>query len=125
MPLLQDQDRYRLLRRLAENPGATQRELAQELGVSVGKVNYCLKALIGRGLLKINNFRASGNKRAYVYYLTPKGAEEKARVTVRFLRQKMTEYEILKKEIEELRGEARATERQGRPEAMIEGAQRR
>lgn len=125
MPLLRDQDRYRLLRRLADNPGATQRELAQELGISVGKVNYCLKALIGRGLLKINNFRASGNKRAYVYYLTPKGAEEKARVTVRFLRQKMAEYEILKKEIQELRGEAQASERLDQPQAMAEGGQRR
>lgn len=125
MPLLRDQDRYRLLRRLAENPDATQRELAQELGISVGKVNYCLKALIGRGLLKINNFRASGNKRAYIYYLTPKGAEEKARVTVRFLRQKMTEYEALKKEIRELQGEAQAAAGEERPAAQFEAAQRR
>ncbi len=125
MPLLRDQDRYRLLRRLADNPGATQRELAQELGISVGKVNYCLKALIGRGLLKINNFRASGNKRSYIYYLTPKGAEEKAHVTVRFLRQKIAEYEVLKKEIRELQGEARAAAGQDRPDALLEGAQRR
>jgi EPS-associated MarR family transcriptional regulator len=104
--MLTDQDRYRILKRLAEDPDASQRELAQELGISLGKVNYCLKALIDKGLLKVNNFRTSDNKRAYMYYLTPKGIKEKAKVTVRFLQRRMAEYESLKSEIEQLKREA-------------------
>jgi EPS-associated MarR family transcriptional regulator len=104
--MLSEGDRYRILKRLADDPGASQRVLAQELGVSLGKVNYCLNALIEKGLLKVNNFRTSENKRAYMYYLTPKGMEEKARVTVRFLKRKMAEYESLKDEIHQLQVEA-------------------
>ena len=104
--MLTDKDRYQILKRLADDPDASQRALAQELGISVGKVNYCLNALIERGLLKVNNFRTSDNKRAYMYYLTPKGMKEKTRVTVRFLRRKMDEYKALASEIGELKREA-------------------
>ena len=104
--MLSDEDRYRILKRLAEDPGASQRVLAEELGISLGKANYCLQALIEKGLLKVNNFRTSGNKRAYAYYLTPTGIREKARVTVRFLRHKMAQYEALVEEIEQLKRDA-------------------
>ena len=104
--MLADEDRYRILKRLAEDPDASQRVLAGELGISLGKVNYCLNALIEKGLLKVNNFRTSDNKRAYMYYLTPKGIKEKARFTVRFLKRKIAQYESLKAEIELLRREA-------------------
>jgi EPS-associated MarR family transcriptional regulator len=114
--MLTDKDRYQILKRLADDPGASQRVLAQELGISVGKVNYCLNALIDRGLLKVNNFRTSDNKRAYMYYLTPKGMKEKTKVTVRFLQRKMDEYKALTREIEELKREAER-QRDGRPAA--------
>lgn len=104
--MLADEDRYRILKRLAEDPGASQRVLAEELEISVGKVNYCLNALIEKGLLKVNNFRTSDNKRAYAYYLTPTGIKEKACVTVRFLQLKIAQYESLKEEIEQLKREA-------------------
>ena len=96
---------YRLLKRIEAQPDITQRQLAQELGVSVGKVNYCLKALVGKGWIKISNFRNSDKKLAYAYILTPRGAAEKACITVRFLRRKMNEYEAIRTEIEELRRE--------------------
>ncbi len=104
--MLADEDRYRILKRLEDDPEASQRALAEELGISLGKVNYCLNALIERGLLKVNNFRTSDNKRAYMYYLTPKGIKEKARFTVRFLQRKVAQYESLKSEIEQLKREA-------------------
>ncbi len=104
--MLTDKERYSILTRLARDPDASQRSLAQELGVSVGKVNYCIRALLEKGLLKANSFRNSANKRAYMYYLTPKGLEEKARVTVRYLRHKMAEYENLKSEIDQLKRDA-------------------
>ena len=104
--MLTDETRYKLLRMLEANPQASQRELANALGVSVGKVNYCLNALIERGWLKARNFKNNKNKRAYMYYLTPHGFEEKARVTMRFLRQRLAEYEALSAEIEALRREA-------------------
>ena len=104
--MLADEDRYRILKRLAEDPGASQRVLAEELGISLGKVNYCLNALIEKGLLKVNNFRTSDNKRAYAYYLTPRGVKAKAQVTVRFLQRKIAQYESLKGEIELLKREA-------------------
>ncbi len=99
--------RYRLLKYLAEHPNATQRELARELGVSVGKVNYCLRALVDKGLVKVRNFRNNENKSAYVYLLTPKGIEEKVTVTFDFLRWKLEEYDLLSKEIERLTNEVR------------------
>jgi len=110
LPELDEEIRYRLLRLLESNPEISQRELAQALEISLGKANYCLKALIGKGLVKAGNFRNSRNKLAYAYLLTPRGLEEKGRVTVAFLKRKMAEYERLQREIELLRLEV---ERQG------------
>jgi EPS-associated MarR family transcriptional regulator len=112
--LLDDQTRYRLLKLLELNPEVSQRRLAEELGVSVGKVNFCLRALLDKGLLKVRNFRDSQNKLAYAYYLTPKGAKEKVRATSGFLQRKMAEYQELEREIEELRREVHATDTQRR-----------
>lgn len=103
--MLDDATRYRLLKRLHADPDVSQRALAKELGISLGKLNYCLQAVIAKGWVKAGNFTRSGNKQAYVYYLTPQGLEEKARVTVRFLKRKLQEYEALEREIEELRRE--------------------
>ena len=97
--------RYRLLKLLEEDPNISQRALAQALDISLGKTNYCLKALIDRGWVKARNFVRSQNKQGYAYYLTPKGIDEKARVTVRFLKFKVDEYEQLKKEIDRLQAE--------------------
>lgn len=91
---------------MEENPELSQRDLAKRLGVSLGKVNFCLNALVKKDSLKINNFHNSGNKLAYAYLLTPRGVEEKARMTVEFLQIKMHEYERLRAEIEELQREA-------------------
>jgi len=96
---------YRLLRLLDASPRLTQRELAREMGVSLGKVNYCVNALIEKGWVKARNFRNSNNKLAYAYLLTPRGIEQKAAITVHFLRRKVAEYESLKKEIARLRRE--------------------
>ena len=105
-PVLTDEYRYRILKLLEADPHASQRKIADELGISLGRVNFCLQALIERGLVKVNNFRSSSNKRAYLYLLTPRGIEEKARVTARFLRRKLDEYETLKRELEELQRDA-------------------
>ncbi len=83
----------------------TQRELAVELGVSLGKANYCLRALMDKGFIKARNFRNSNNKRAYFYKLTPSGIEAKGRISLAFLRRKMQEYEQLKREIDQLQSE--------------------
>lgn len=96
----------RLLRLLEANPALSQRELAQELGISVGKINYCVNALLARGWIKARNFKNSRNKLAYAYLLTPSGIEQKAALTLRFLRRKLGEYEQLHREIAELRAEA-------------------
>ncbi len=96
---------YQVLRILEQNPRISQRELASELGVSLGKVNYCLRALVDKGLLKVNNFKNSANKRAYFYVLTPRGMEAKATISVRCLQRKLAEYEALREEIEVLRGD--------------------
>ena len=95
----------KLLRHLAENPQVSQRELAEHLGVSLGKANYCLRALVETGLIKARNFKNSANKRAYLYLLTAKGLRAKAQISVRFLQQKIEEHEALYAEIEELRNE--------------------
>ena len=95
----------KLLRYLETHPQVSQRELAEHLGVSLGKANYCLKALIEKGLVKARNFRNSHNKRAYLYLLTPQGMEAKARIAARFLQRKMHEYEALKAEISDLQSE--------------------
>ena len=88
-----------LLRKLESNPEYTQRELSQEMGVSLGKVNYCMKKLIEKGWLKLTNFSRNPNKVGYAYLLTPQGMEQKARLTFEFLAIKMKEYEMLKEEI--------------------------
>ena len=96
---------YRLLRLLEAQPHLSQRELARELGISLGKINYCLGALIEKGWVKARNFRNKRDKLSYAYLLTPSGIEEKAALTVNFLRRKMAEYDALKQEIEELKRE--------------------
>ena len=96
---------YHVLKHIEANPSITQRELAKELGVSVGKVNYCLKALIDKGWIKANNFKNSNKKLAYFYILTPSGIEQKAKITMNFLKRKISDYEELKKEIEILKNE--------------------
>ncbi len=106
MPVLNDENRYKLLKLLHDNPDMNQRQIASALGLSLGKVNFCLKALIEKGLVKVGNFSKSPNKKAYVYLLTLNGLEEKTRVTVKFLRRKMEEFEQLEVEIEELKKEA-------------------
>jgi MarR family transcriptional regulator, temperature-dependent positive regulator of motility len=102
---VEDEIHYRFLKVLEENPDITQRELAATLGVSLGKANYCLRALMGRGWVKMDNFRRNPKKLGYVYLLTPKGVEEKARITMRFLRHKLQEFDALKAEIERLKSE--------------------
>lgn len=94
--------RYRLLRILSREGDLTQRRMAREMGISLGKVNYCLSELTRQGFLKIHRFRASRNKIQYIYLLTPRGLEEKARLTVAFLRRKMREHEEIKRQIQEL-----------------------
>ena len=106
LPVLTDEYRYRILKLLQADPHASQRRIADELGISLGRVNFCLQALIEKGLIKAKNFRNSANKRAYLYLLTPRGIEEKAIVTARFLRRKLDEYETLQREIEILRRES-------------------
>ena len=105
MKQLNDELRYRVLKTLERDSNISQRALAKELGVSLGKANYCLQALVEKGLVKIDNFKHSRNKLGYAYLLTPRGLEEKGRVTVRFFRRKMQEYEELELELEELRRE--------------------
>ena len=106
-----DQDtNLKLLRYLESHPQVSQREMAEHLGISLGKANYCLKALIDRGLVKARNFKNSDNKRAYLYVLTPKGIEDKARVSAAFLKRKMQEFEQLKAEIEQLEQEVKNEE---------------
>ena len=110
---LQDETHLRVLRLLENNAQMNQRELAENLGVSLGKVNYCLKALLGRGLIKMHNFRNSQNRLAYVYLLTPSGIAEKTLLTKRFLDIKLAEYEMLKQEIEALTKEVDGAVMQG------------
>jgi EPS-associated MarR family transcriptional regulator len=97
--------RFRVMRAIERDPTLSQRDLAKELGVSLGGVNYCIKALISKGAVKVENFRASDNKMRYAYVVTPEGIREKARMTGSFLRRKMREYETLKAEIEGLQDE--------------------
>ena len=104
--MLTDEYRYKILKLVETNPEISQRELAEQLGISLGKANFCLKALIEVGMLKASNFKNSKNKLGYMYLLTPKGLEEKAKVTVRFLKKKLSEFEILQNEINELKKES-------------------
>lgn len=114
---LQEDTYFRVMRILQDNPDITQRELAEKLGVSVGGLNYCLKALMEKGLVKMKNFANSKNKFGYVYVLTPTGMAEKAAITHRFLQRKMDEYEALKTEIEALRSEVSKENSQGTQKA--------
>ena len=98
--------RLDLLRKLESNPEYTQRDLSQEMGVSLGKVNYCIKKLTEKGLIKLTNFTHNPDKMSYAYLLTPSGIEEKSRLTFSFLKRKLIEYEILKKEINALKLES-------------------
>jgi EPS-associated MarR family transcriptional regulator len=109
--MLTDEYRYKILKILEANPEISQRDLARELGISLGRANFCLKALIEKGLLKATNFRNSKNKLAYMYLLTPSGIEEKSVITARFLKIKMQDYANLEAEIEELRREASQSNR--------------
>ena len=102
---MQDEIAYKLLKSIEEDPSQSQRELSLSLGISLGKLSYCLKALIDKGLVKAGNFRKNPQKQDYLYLLTPQGIEEKAKVTMRFLKRKVKDYEELKREIEELQKE--------------------
>lgn len=101
-----DSSILRVLRLLDAQPQLTQRELASEMGVSLGKANYCLRALLGKGFVKAQNFRNSPNKRGYIYLLTPEGLAAKASLTRDFLARKREEYVALRMEIERLQQEA-------------------
>ncbi len=105
MSTLQEENHLKVMRLLVENPRLSQRELAEALGVSLGKTNYCLKALMDKGLIKVQNFRSNQNKLAYAYLLTPLGIAEKTKLTAHFLRRKIAEYEGLNREIELLKRE--------------------
>jgi EPS-associated MarR family transcriptional regulator len=103
--LQKNEEVLKVIRELKENPGITQRELSSRLGISLGKVNFLIKALIQHGLIKVHNFKNSNNKIAYLYYITPKGIKEKARITYYFLKRKMKEYEDIEREIKKLTSE--------------------
>jgi EPS-associated MarR family transcriptional regulator len=105
MPILSEEHRYKLLKLLHENPEMNQREIASALGLSLGKANFCLKALIEKGMVKIQNFRQSKNKLRYAYLLTPVGVAEKSKLTAVFLRRKLAEHKVLQAEIENLKAE--------------------
>ena len=94
-------DHFEVLRKIKSKPNSSQRELANELGFSLGKLNYCLKALKEKGLIKIKNFHKNPNKIGYAYILTPKGISEKTKLTLNFMKRKMKEYDELKSEIEQ------------------------
>ena len=96
-----NQDHFEVLRKIQKKPDSTQRELAGELGFSLGKLNYCLKALQDKGLVKLKNFKKNPKKISYFYVLTPKGIAEKTNLTINFMKRKMAEYDELKKELEE------------------------
>jgi EPS-associated MarR family transcriptional regulator len=103
--VLSDELHYRILRLLEAQPDLSQRQLAKELGVSLGKTNYCVQALLRKGWIKAENFKNSHNKIGYAYLLTPEGIERKAKIAVRFLKRKTAEFEAIKREIEQLRQE--------------------
>jgi EPS-associated MarR family transcriptional regulator len=102
---------YRLLKILEGNPNLTQRRMAREMGLSLGKFNHCLKELVEKDFVKVKRFTSSDNRAAYMYPLTPQGIEEKNKVTAKFLKRKMTEFETIKQQIEELQQEVRGENR--------------
>ncbi len=126
--MLTDEYRYKILNSIEIKPTLSQRELARDLGVSLGKVNFCLQSLIRVGLIKANNFRNSQNKLSYMYLLTPSGVEAKTSITLRFLKAKIQEYEMLKVEIETLQmhvdniGRLSAKDENGRYQPQEPGA---
>ena len=99
------QNQYQILKSLEQDPHSTQRQLSNDLSVSLGKVNYCIKSLIEKGLIKVNNFRNNKNKIQYSYLLTPKGIKEKSKLTKKFLKLKISEYDALADEIEVMKNE--------------------
>lgn len=103
---MQDEITYKILKSIEEKPQQSQRELSKSLGISLGKLNYCLRALVDKGWVKARNFKENPDKAGYLYLLTPAGMEEKTKVTVRFLKRKMQEYEQIKNEIAQLQKEA-------------------
>ena len=103
---IENENVLQILREFKKSPEMSQRELSARLGISLGKVNFLINALIQRGFIKMENFKTSNNKKVYLYYLTPKGIEEKMRTTYFFLQRKMKEYERLNEEIRQLREEA-------------------
>lgn len=119
--LLQEDTYFRVLRMLQDNPDMTQREIAEKLGISTSGLNYCLKALIDKGWVKVQNFSQSKNKFGYVYVLTPQGIAEKAMLTGRFLKRKLQEYEALRAEIDMLQSESNQADPQSSDDAAIGG----
>jgi len=113
--MLNDEMRYQLMRLLEANPRMSQRDAARALGISLGKLNYCVRALIRQGSVKVSRFKNSRNKAAYMYLLTPRGLQQKASLTVRFLVIKMSEYEKLRAEIEQMKLEAERDHRANQP----------
>lgn len=106
------QNQYQILKSLEQDSRSTQRQLSNNLGVSLGKVNYCIKSLIQKGFIKVNNFRNNKNKVQYSYLLTPKGIEEKTKLTMEFLKMKTEEYDNLRREIENLKQEVKSIDRE-------------
>jgi EPS-associated MarR family transcriptional regulator len=98
-----DEEYLKLLRKINEDPEISQRNLSSELDISLGKINYCLKALKTKGLIKIKNFKKNKDKIGYLYYLTPKGIAEKTNITIKFMKLKMKEYDELKKELSSMK----------------------
>jgi len=96
-----NQDHFNVLRKIQQKPESSQRELAEDLGFSLGKLNYCLKALKVKGLVKIKNFKKNPNKINYIYVLTPQGVSEKTKLTLNFMKRKMKEYDELKREVKD------------------------
>ncbi len=94
-------EKFNILRKISNETNVSQRKIARDLGYSLGKVNYCLDALKKKGLIKMSNFRKSQSKNSYLYYLTPKGKAEKTKITIRFMKLKMKEYDEIKKELED------------------------
>ena len=106
---LENEEALHIFREIDKSPELTQRELSSRLGISLGKVNFLINALIRKGFVKVENFKKSSNKISYFYCLTPGGIEEKSRMTYHFLKRKMREYEVLEREIQQLRKEVRAS----------------
>tara|TARA_Y100000816_G_C26097386_1_gene580970 strand:- start:186 stop:494 length:309 start_codon:yes stop_codon:yes gene_type:complete len=97
-----NQEKFEILRKISSKEIKSQRQIAEELQLSLGKINYCLKALKKKGLLKVKNFTKNPNKKGYIYVLTPKGISEKTKLTLNFMQRKMKEYDQLKKELEDI-----------------------